>query len=82
MKRPRTTTQRDRFVEARLRKARGHERTARDARRRIARRRRMATGGGGLPVQRVNWRRVLDGMDRLVAGFHSGMAAALRRGAR
>lgn len=82
MKRPRTTTQRDRFVEARLRKARGHERTARDARRRRARRQRMATGAGGLPAFRVKWRRVLNAFDLLVEAFHSGQAAALRRGAR
>lgn len=82
MKRPRTTTQRDRFVDARLRKARGHEHAARDARRRRARRRRMATGAGGLPAYRVKWRRALNALDLLVEAFHSGQAAALRRGAR
>ncbi len=80
MKRPRTTTDHDRFAAARLAKARRHERIARDARRRRARRRRMANGDGGLPRQRVAWHRTLDAMDALVEGFHTGFARSLRRG--
>lgn len=82
MRRPRTTTERDRFVASRIAKAQGHERAARQARRRIARRRRMRNGSGGLPVQRVKWHRTLDALDGFVASFREGMAAAYRRGTR
>lgn len=81
MKRPRTTTEHDRFAAARLDDARRHERIARDARRRRARRRRMANGSSGaLPAVRVRWHRALDAIDALVEGFHTGYARSLRRG--